>query len=98
MPNYETNPPLKPQKIKKPLSEGFSLASGLDPCLKESGRSGEAGYTDPNNKYYHLNNLNECRRDFDAVAESLIGVRSHHLVSCLREYSKREANARLDYD
>jgi len=47
---------------------------------KESGRSGEAGYTDPNNDYY-LNNLNENIRDRDAGMESLVGFRVRHLAS-----------------
>ena len=51
----------------------------------ESGRSGEAGYTDPNNKYYNLNAQNECVRDHARFAESLVGVRGLHVVSTLTE-------------
>jgi hypothetical protein len=62
--------------------------------LSESGRSGEAGYTDPNNKYYRLNNQNEYGRERDALAESLIGIREYHLVSCTQAYRQKYVNAR----
>ena len=53
----------------------------------ESGRSGGAGYTDPNN-----NDLNEteyeCGREDDAAPASLVGFRGGHRLSLVRIQEK----------
>ena len=63
----------------------------------ESGRSGRAGYTDPNNNDY-LKQRNKYGGDRDDLWDGLVGFHGLHRVSRLEEYSTSSANASMSND
>ena len=83
--------PFEPPLItKKPLSEGLlPPPSGQDSLFTKSGRSGGAGYTDPNNQNEPDYNCNDSGGEADGVnAEGLVGFGWRH-----RGVSRKQNNA-----
>ena len=60
--------------------------------ISESGRSGRAGYTDPNNN--DLNQRDKFGRDRDGSAEGLVGFHELHrrLLFSRIQYKRRKCN------
>src|SRR5271166_5603498 len=56
----------------------FPPPSGQNSMISKSGRSGGAGYTDPNNNELNETQRNDSGREPDAAPDSLVGFRGCH--------------------
>ena len=82
---------------ERPLSEGLlPPASGQNSFRLETGRSGGAGYTDPNNNYYRPNETRTwndfVRAPESLLVESLVGIRDCHRTSLVRQDTAKRKN------